>query len=66
MLTNNPKISDLTKRNVFQLNLSQTEETEGSKCLLADFMGPVNTLTAEGNSETGLFRHLSNHIFQSQ
>ena len=46
MLINSPKISDLTKREVFQLNLSQNygeEEHNGSgfqSCLV-----PVNTLT---------------------
>ena len=66
MLTKKPKVSDLTKRDVFQLNLSQNNETIGTKCCRAEFSSVWYTLTAEEFSENGHFRHLINHFFRSQ
>ena len=68
MLTNSCKISDLTNREVYQLNLSQIDEKR-IKVLLYIFQecfGPVNTLTAKKYFETGPSSHLSQNIYRSQ
>ena len=41
---NSPKISDMSKRDVFQLNLRQDEDTIGSKCCRVDFNSVLNAL----------------------
>ena len=58
----------MTKAGNFQLNFSQIDQTIGQKGLLCIFqqcLGPFDMLTIEGCSETGPFRHLSNHVFRS-
>ena len=65
---NSFKISDLTKRDVLQLNISQTDDNR-IKVLPRRFqqcLGPVEKLTAEGCSEAGLFRHLRNNALRSK
>ena len=46
VLTNSPEISDLTKRNVFQLNLFQSDKITGPKCCRADFSIVWDRLTS--------------------
>ena len=45
MLTNSLKISDQTKRDVFQLNLSDINGKLGSKCCCPDFSSVWDPLT---------------------
>ena len=45
VLTNRPKISDLIKRDLFQLNLSQNDQTIGKRCCRADFTGVSDPFT---------------------
>ena len=66
MLTDSPEISDLTKRDVFNLYLCQTCEKVGQKCTVGDFCSVLFQLTAEGCSETGPAMHLTNYVFCSQ
>ena len=35
-------------------------------CRLLQCLEPINTLTAEGRSETGPARHSSNHVYRSE
>ena len=66
--TNSPKISDLTKRDVLQLNICQTDDNR-IKVLPHKFqqcLGPVEKLTADGYSEAGLFSHLRNNALRSK
>ena len=56
LLPNSPKISYLSNRGVFQLNVSWIN---GNSI-------PVNTLTREGYSKTGAFGHSSKQISRSQ
>lgn len=51
--------SDRTKRDIFQLHSSQID-MQVQECL-----GPVNKLLAEGFSQAGPFKHLSNCLFCS-
>ena len=66
VFTNRPNILDLTKADIFQLNLSQIH---GKKriivvpCRFKQCLLPVNSLIIESCSEVRLFRHLSNHLF---
>ena len=68
VLANRRKISDLTNREVYQLNLSQIDEKKIKVllCIFQECFRPVNTLTAKKCSETGPSSHLSKNIFRSQ
>ena len=60
VITNSPKISDLSKRDILQLNLFQIDPLKGKKVLSCRFqhcLGPVNTLITEGCSQTGPLKH---------
>ena len=62
---NSPKISDLSKRDIFQHNSSQNNFV--LSCRFHQCLEPFNTLLAKGCSQTVLFRHLSNYIiFESR
>ena len=67
-LTNNPKISDLTKIDFLKFSLAQNDENIGQVffCRFQQFQGLINTLTAEGFSETGRFIRFGNSVFWSQ
>ena len=68
LLTSSTKISDLTNRDVFQLNLVENDEKNQIKHLLCRFhqcLRGVNTLTVEKSSQKGPFLQLSNHVFWS-
>ena len=67
VLTNGPKMSDLTKRGIFQLSSSQIDETKNMHSLrYQQCLGRLNKLTDERCSEKGPFRRLSKHAFQTQ
>ena len=64
--TNSPAVSDITNRNVFQLNFSHNNEKIWWKHCLLNFTSVRDPLTCwlfEAYSELGLFRHLSNQVF---
>ena len=67
MLTNSPKILDISKRVIFQLNFSQSDETIWSRCFRASFSNVRDTLRRnclfERCSKTELFRHWSTPSF---
>ena len=44
LITNSPKISDITKRDIFQLHFPHSNEKIWSKCCRVDFSSLSNTL----------------------
>ena len=67
MLTNSSKISDITNRDLFQINSARVIKKYDKRTAMQIWAVcvPFNMLTAEGCSETLLFRHLTNHAFRS-
>ena len=66
--TNFLKIFHMTKRDFFSTQLPSKGSINIVKLLslgLKQSFGPFNLLPLEGSSETGLFKHLSNHLFPS-
>ena len=66
VLSNSPKVLHITKREIFPTEL----RSEWSINMVLSFrfqqcLGSFTMFLVEGSSETGLFRHLSNHIFRS-
>ena len=57
VLTNTPKVEDVTKTDIFQLNSCQSGAVQSFRLF--------NMLTVEGCSKTWHFRHLTNHVFHS-
>ena len=64
MLTNSPKISDITKGvSPTELLLEQWKNMiKQPSCIFKQCLGPFNMFTVKGYSETGLFRHLCNLV----
>ena len=66
-LTNSSKISDITNRDIFELDFSQSDQNYDKSVVVRFWqcLGLFNLLTVEGCSEPGLFRHLTKHVFRS-
>ena len=66
VLTSSPKIFHVNKRDLFQLSFLWQWSMNMKKvplCWFQQCFGRFTMLLAEGFSEMGLFRHLSNHVF---
>ena len=51
VLTNTPKISDITKKDIFRLNLSDSDEKQYDEIAVVKFFGLFNMLIVRGCSE---------------
>ena len=68
VLRNSSKILHITKRELFQLNCVPRNWgiwQRSSRSDLNSVLARFTMLHFEGSSETGLFSHLSNHVFRS-
>ena len=65
VLTNTPKISDITQKDIFRLNFSDSDEKQYDEIAVVKFFGLFNMLIVRGCSEMWPFRHLSNLVFRS-
>ena len=70
VFTNSPKIFHITKKHwsIFHIDQSFTlinKYAKGAVVHTWKCLGPFTKLLFEGSSETGLFRHLSNHSSRS-
>ena len=69
VLTNSLEISDVTKADIFQLNLSLIHGKIKKivvPCWLQQCFEPVNTFITEWCAEARPFRRLSKHLFRMQ
>ena len=51
VLTNTPKISDITKKDIFRLNFSDSDEKQYDEIAVVKFFGLFNMLIVRGCSE---------------
>ena len=67
VLTNSPKISHITKRDIFQVSFPQSDEKydKSAVCRFHKCLGSYNMLTFGQCSETALFKDWSNQVFRS-
>ena len=63
VLTNSRKIFHIT-RNSFSLLIAFAVINEYGKGADVQIFGPFPVLFVEGSFQTGLFRHLPNHVFR--
>ena len=61
-LTKSPKIMHIIKRNFFQLNCIDRNQSKSS---FEQYFCPFTMSLFEVSSERGFFRHLPNHVFRS-
>ena len=66
-LTSSPKILHISQRDLFNPNFLQRSINMVNLLPLRfqQFFGPFTLLPVKGSSETGFFRHLSNHVFHT-